>query len=121
MLTKQELKAWTDALRSNEYVQGKDFFKKLNEQGDLCFCAIGLLCEVNGITGTKDGDMFTYSSEEDEDFLNRSKLNSEHAYGQFWILSMPDLQGYTSIADANDGGVSFTAIADHLDKYYPAV
>ena len=121
MLTKQELKSWTDALRSGEYIQGKDYFKWKNDQGDLCFCAIGLLCEVKGFGGVRSGNMFIFDSDEVELFLSQTQLGGSDYYGQFDNIGMPDLRGYTSIAEANDGGVPFAEIADHLDKYYPAV
>lgn len=121
MLTKSELKAWTDALRSGKYVQGYEFLKSVNIAGFTCYCAIGVLCDVKGYRGTKKGDMYSFDDEEFDDFLNDSYLSGKYDYGRFSYLHMPNLRDFRSVAEANDDGVPFTEIADHLDKYYPAV
>ena len=120
MLTKSELKAWTDALRSGEYTQGQERLKTINPDGSCSHCCLGVLCEIEGLPQERFGLSlrFINSGTYLPDGL-ALKFGSDE--GVFEEIGMPFLAGFNSIAQANDNGVPFSEIADHLDKYYPAV
>ena len=53
-------KRWIDALKSGDYVQGKE---ALCDRGDS-FCCLGVLCDLY-IQDTKNGEWLTYDEDED--------------------------------------------------------
>ena len=120
MLNRTELKAWTDALRSGDYIQGHEKLKQINQDGSCSHCCLGVLCEIEGVPQEKFGYFFKFgkSSTYLPDNL-ACKFGDEE--GMFDLIGMPFLRGFNSVAQANDAGVSFSEIADHLDKYYPAI
>jgi hypothetical protein len=120
MLTKQELKSWTDALRSGEYTQGKMALKGIHPDGYFSHCCLGVLCEIQDIP--QERGCHCYRFDNYSVLLPNSlavKFGSNN--GNFKEIDMPPIGGFHSLARANDEGVSFAEIADHLDKYYPAV
>lgn len=125
MLTRKELKDWTTALRSGKYKQGDGYLKALDDTGELEYCCLGVLCEIQGIPNKLHKDFYEFDNDElgtKSSLLPRElslKLGLREC-GDF-IKGMPKLDGNTSLTHANDNGVSFTEIADHLDKYYPCV
>ncbi len=127
MLTRKELTAWTDALRSGEYLQGTRSLLKYNrEEGDLRYCCLGVLCEVMGLESGQSKEVqvaYCFGTDKDVAFLPESLRDKSGltGLGYFSPMNMPYLKGNHSLACANDHGVSFAEIADHLDKYYPCV
>lgn len=119
MLTKSELKAWTDALRSGKYIQGQEKLKGIHFNGEASYCCLGVLCEIQELPQTQLNSTVSFcgASTYLPDILTL-KVGSDE--GSFEKLGMPPLNGFNSVAQANDEGVSFAEIADHLDKYYPA-
>lgn len=120
MLTKQELLSWTNALRSGEYTQGQERLKTINPDGSCSHCCLGVLCEIQGVPQKKFEDCYRFADA--GCYLPTSiALEFGSDEGVFADLGMPFLGGFNSVAQANDEGVSFAEIADHLDKYYPAI
>ncbi len=120
MLTKSELARWTTALRSGEYIQGRSYLKH-HDGITYKHCCLGVLCEVEGLSQKTHFGKFVEFDNRMVGHLSGSmsdKLGCQ--YGRFKLLEMPDLCGYSSLWAANDCGVPFSEIADHLDKYYPA-
>ena len=120
MLKKSELKAWTDALRSGEYTQGQGRLKTINLDGSCSHCGLGVLCEIQGVPQERGIRYFRFDNY--SVLLPNSlavKFGSNN--GNFKDIDIPPIGGFRSLARANDEGVSFAEIADHLDKYYPAV
>jgi hypothetical protein len=128
MLTKSELKAWVADLRAHPELQGQEYLK--TKEGK--FCCLGRLCEVQGIPW--DGATSSYSFSVINcagNVFSCSALIGDLAeefgsnLGDFSSLNMPNLihegHSHAVLANANDLGVPFSAIADHLEKYYPAV
>ncbi len=127
MLTKSELKAWVADLRANPHLQGQDYLQSRAGK----FCCLGRLCEVQGIPWDRDTISYSFPVTMQIDNLSSSgSLTGDLAEefgsntGDFFTLNMPNLiyGGHilSGLAVANDSGVPFSAIADHLEKYYPA-
>ena len=132
MLTRTELNAWTKALRDNPDLQATEG-KLQTVEGK--FCCLGMLCEVQGVPrqldqvhGMQDTAVVRYDFGEDTSIAT---LKGELAVrlgsnlGNFQDMGMPQLKWqqveYSGLACANDNGVPWAVIADHLDKHYPAV
>lgn len=114
---KPEIKTkWTTALRSGKYKQGK---------GGLCrdgkFCCLGVLC-----------DLFVREQQEIKP-SNSNRWSQHHSnryvlFGEYAILPIevmnwagleeqnPHIPFVGSLASTNDRGMSFSAIADLIEK-----
>jgi hypothetical protein len=125
-LTKSELKAWTDALRANpeQQITGKLVNKLTLETCEIGFCCLGKLCET---LGGRPAPMYKGLGFDGETTYLPAQIAEKLAVvtltrdGSFSHLGMPELCGWCSLAHANDNGATWPEIADHLDKYYPAV
>jgi hypothetical protein len=100
----QEYKAkWVAALRSGEYRQGQGKLRT----GDA-FCCLGVLCDVVGreLGGEWAGEDFT-----------RGQGLSSSAVAPSWLVETCGIyyrQG--ELAEMNDDGATFSAIADHIER-----
>jgi hypothetical protein len=101
---------WIDALRSGKYTQGRG---ALRSQGNR-FCCLGVLCdilpdELVKFEKSQWSEMYTvvtYTNEQSKGMLPRSLARE---------LQIPDSQpGY--LAMWNDGGRSFSEIADWIEE-----
>lgn len=137
-LTKEQLDRWVKALRDNPGEQRKGY---LSVNGG--FCCLGKLAQLEGVPmqpGDTEAPLELRSSQtlffpikDNLPAANcryvagdlRKKLareghnNRDAGAGMFKNLGMPDLEEHESLADANDAGVTWAAIADHLEKHYP--
>lgn len=113
-LTKKEFTDWLEKLRSGKYKQGEGLLKYESEiEDEPCnYCCLGVLGEVLAEEGKGcyEPDSYFYyfepieiSEEREETFLPSS----------FMSRDLQDL-----LAFYNDGGASFTEIADALEKYF---
>ncbi len=95
---------WVDALRSNEYTQGRGVLH--NTEG--CFCALGVLCDV-AVDGwwvlNPDHQRYTILGSASTLPLPVSKRVGLHPLAAWAISGM------------NDTGVSFSEIADYVESY----
>lgn len=97
-----ELKAkWVEALRSGEYQQGVMYLKR-----DGCFCCLGVLCEVAGLT--------LHDSVADQEADDYQPI--------FDLLNDADAKISAKLWQMNDGtGVSrphsFVEIADYIEEH----
>jgi len=90
-----QLKAkWVAALRSGEYPQGNGFLEK-----DGCYCCLGVLCAIQDEQWKKYFPDSLYS-ETLPDAVNGGLSGAERR----------------ELASQNDGGCSFTEIADYIEK-----
>jgi hypothetical protein len=86
-----ELKAkWVAALRSGEYRQGKHMLR----DGDR-YCCLGVLCSINGMGFHGDAGSYLGPRQSSRVGLDR--------------------ETQTELANMNDLGVPFPAIADHIE------
>jgi hypothetical protein len=107
-----ELKAkWIDAMRSGNYRQGKGYLRS----GKNEHCCLGVLADVCGAewTLTAGGDRYELLAE----------LHMHGVQPAFGTLSekFRDLVGLSeddafTLMRKNDGGESFTEIADHIER-----
>lgn len=121
MLTKEQKAQWVKALRSGEYVQGKDYLKRVDTDGITKHCCLGVLCDVLGMPNRVTPTGITV-------FLrNRESTIPEHilgtltgtSVGSFKSLNMPELYGLSCLTEVNDKGYSFNSIADHIEQHLP--
>jgi hypothetical protein len=128
MLTKSELKAWTDALRANPEQQ---IGSRLVNRDATGFCCLGKLCQTLGYEPELMSDeqlgFLGSNSTLPMEVRQRLRINGspvpidQDGTAVFKSLTMPQLRNYSSLAHANDNGTTWAEIADHLDKYYPAI
>ena len=106
---------WVTALRSGEYTQ-----TRWNLQTEQGYCCLGVLCDLYAKeTGTKwkvhtteDDEPFTYYSFDDCGSCLPDSVEK-------WAgLAMPNphVKGESSLAELNDGGSTFTEIAQLIEE-----
>ena len=102
MSTEKRLQ-WLTALRSGSYKQGKHYL----HNGDN-FCCLGVLCHLNKdrFDVTQTGTVTRYDGCYQ---LLPSVLREE--------LGL-DIETLDELVSMNDGGKSFTEIANYLEKYF---
>lgn len=69
MKLKEDIKArWLAALRSGEYVQGKQALRRSDVDGGVRYCCLGVLCDLSTVDGVghwaQDSDMFVTQTDE---------------------------------------------------------
>ena len=132
--TRERLTRFTDALRSGEYRKNLGSLVNKNEDGSFCYCALGVLCKVEGyevtdltldpgdfkITGT---DVGFFYPEESYILTHVLPVKLDRESGGWFQSSRSSLEyggiRYCNIPTANDRGVPWDIIADHIDKNYP--
>jgi len=108
---------WVRALRSGKFKQTKEKLRKETNDGKVGYCCLGVLAtickieeDVIGAYGDLSGEEF--SACDVKDCLgapNEGSVKVRHGKGYF---------GFDSLAEANDGGASFRAIATWIEKNY---
>lgn len=113
---KAELRAsWTAALRSGEYEQGQGLLRYTDTAADVKFhCCLGVLCDITPGVGWQEGR---------DTGGDRPVLANGESIG-YATLSEPEDFGLPSdiadeLAGLNDGGKSFSDIADYIEKNVP--
>lgn len=119
-----EVKAeWLDALRSDNYAQGRGMLRSQNND----FCCLGVLCDLaerKGIVKSERpiaSDRFVYG---DPDLRSNGISGLLPSAVQVWagITSSDgqfgDDQDRNSLADQNDKGKTFEEIADLIERYF---
>lgn len=92
---------WIEALRSGKYEQGKACLKT----EDSKFCCLGVACDITNPNGWYKEDGKTY-------------FNGGHkAYAPEYIVSYRNID-QDELASMNDRGISFSEIADYIEKFY---
>lgn len=104
--TRERLTRFTDALRSGEYRKNLGSLVNKNEDGSFCYCALGVLCKVEGY-----------------EVIDVLPVKLDRESGGWFQSSRSSLEyggiRYCNIPTANDRGVPWDIIADHIDKNYP--
>jgi hypothetical protein len=134
-------KQWLEALRSGQYKQAKGFLRRLDRNGNLGHCCLGVLCELvmpaipdsgwlsdhSGTFRTPAGDSHTSLVGPVRDYANldqrspRINIPSDHPLwedGRVSAHMLDDRRG-TELAGLNDSGLSFLEIADLIEQYLP--
>lgn len=88
---------WLEALRHGGHKQGRGFLKS-----DGAYCCLGVLCKVMGL---KD----EYLEDKQFGFLPTDDLNEKS--------QLPALE-QNKLANLNDQGWTFLAIADYIEAHY---
>lgn len=132
MLTKSELKEWTDWMLANP-----DKRAAMVLHDSYGYCCLGVLAMLNNIPmGTSPSGKGYYqfpcrqtgTTCDDNIYLAgdlSKKLGSSR--GSFREMGMPNLfvepenHEYGSLSDANDQGVPWEVIVEHLLNHYPAI
>lgn len=104
-----QLKAkWVEALRSGKYRQARSALIDNHPMGKA-FCCLGVLCDVLGTQ---------WDGEDEQGLLNGVEVrNPSGSYLSKPILNLVKLDDPTQkiLATKNDGGQSFTKIADYIE------
>lgn len=117
--------AWTTALRSGYYKQGKNALNRESDGGGREYCCLGVLCELAVTAGaaTIIGDLGAprvyYGALNGRD-ADASTLPESVALWAGLTMRNPEITGLggnQSLAGMNDDGTSFAALADLIDKY----
>lgn len=115
-------KKWLEALRSGDFLQGKNNLKK-KSKGKIRHCCLGVASEVCGLDSTllANSDVFQFV---DGDYKEAQFLPGA---AQVWLgfasdnprINLLDSEGQaTQLSALNDrGGWSFAKIADAIEKY----
>lgn len=107
---KQDIaKKWVKALRSGKYKQTKEVL--FNGTG---YCCLGVLCEVVGMSPTRDLRGFHYDNMGlllPEAAMQLSGIKTD---GADLIIA----GRYTTLANQNDHGKSFKQIANFIEKHW---
>lgn len=115
-----ELKAkWTAALRSGEFVQGRDALHK-----DGAYCCLGVLCKVAG--ADMSGEIKNAAADEDEEggeikptaFIDESHYTEEDELGGLLDYFGIGSRVESTLIKLNDtDGENFNGIADWIDAH----
>ena len=112
---------WVHALRSGKYKQGESYLARRDEDGQTCFCCLGVACALAIEEGlpvdmqrpTAWGSVFLYDGE--GQFMPgsvRQWLGLSRANGLF---DVPESDA-PSLTDMNDRGDSFAEIAEFIES-----
>ncbi|TGV26361.1 hypothetical protein [Mesorhizobium sp. M4B.F.Ca.ET.143.01.1.1] len=100
---KEHRKLWVQALRSGDYEQGQDY---LANKG--LYCCLGVACVLTGM-------------DDDELSLCGTLNEFPHAMSYFGLATCTGEYGDTSLAKMNDGGKTFSEIADIIESEPPGL
>lgn len=115
----QEIKAlWTAALRSGEYEQGRSYLCTVDDDGERRFCCLGVLCDLAVLVGAAEEEevMGVVQYDENSEVLPPGVMRwAGLSADDPCVFSNPEEMS-ESLATLNDGGYSFTQIADLIDE-----
>jgi hypothetical protein len=108
---------WVAALRSGAYEQGIGVLRSSRNDG---FCCLGVLCDLynkENVAGgwLKDEAGAWYFTDAKDDHSNTMLPRDVIGWADL-DEDNPDIDGDT-LAEANDRGTSFNAIADNIETY----
>jgi len=133
-MKKTVMKKWVNELRSDRYKQGTALLKQKHEDGTIQHCCLGVLCELYNSEMKKNKkkqlnevkedhpDCFdwatshAYSFDGDNSRLPKAVIVWGGIHDPDGGLENCSTQKYNSLADMNDSGESFEAIADVIEK-----
>lgn len=118
------LRKWTVALRSGEYIQGENFLYTIDDAtNEHSYCCLGVACEINGL----DAEMNKCKV----DGLTVYEYDFRDSYPNFIgeyvkLATVPDVfavkmygideDGVHMLMKMNDTGKSFSEIADYIEE-----
>ena len=125
-------KMWADALRSGQYVQGTRYLKYETPRG-FCHCALGVLCDLGVKAGVSE---WQDAADYDEHADTNAHVYVSHCNAMStslpesvveWaglagimcrdpILWGPERLRKSMVSEWNDGGLSFSQIADMIEE-----
>ena len=100
-MNRELMENWIAALRSGKYKQGQEYLFQADEDGEPCYCCLGVLQDIEPrIEEEADGAEIL-----DDDTLRK-------------FLGVGDADGFdqSKYAKMNDAGVPFLEIADRLEQ-----
>ena len=102
MMNQEFKKKWIEALRSNDYLQGKGYLCKDNK-----YCCLGVACIIDGLPAINDPDIENIKAFEDQIMIPYyERYNS-------WGLKFTNIDILTNM---NDNNASFIEIADWIEE-----
>lgn len=116
-MDKQIKQKWVEALRSEEYEQGTEALREDNK-----YCCLGVLCDLyrketgKGKWNLQQEKEFMAEFEDGEGETDYLRLTSDVAK---WAgLPMSPKIRYNHLSNLNDGGETFSTIADLIDENF---
>jgi hypothetical protein len=113
-----EVKAkWLQALRSGEYKQCEGKLKSQYEDGTCAYCCLGVLSDIHA-KETEQGDWVDGAIYRDS--TGDTEMGVLTKGVRVWAglsKSNPDARS-SSVAELNDGGVSFAHLADIIEEQF---
>lgn len=112
-MRKEIKELWLKALRSGEYVQGKNVLRTENNT----YCCLGVLCDIHRKRNKKGGWHIRHGG----DLIDYKTGGQYSPYSLTApLMRWAGLQGREyevgQLANRNDSGESFEAIADYIEK-----
>lgn len=127
-MKKHIAKKWVEALRSGKYKQGQ---RRLRDENNN-FCCLGVLCNLHANEFPKlakdETDPLMYLGEDESlpgqvrEWSGISDPLGELKEIDWWVEDDTCIfDKYTSLAEANDEGVTFEKIADWIEQNYKKI
>jgi len=113
-MKKENAMKWVEALRSGKYKQGAGVL--LNEKNE--YCCLGVLAEINGF---EKSELMARTTLEKISLKCSDEFDIKSPVGDIFGLKIRSKTigcGYTTLASANDAGVTFGELADFIESNY---
>jgi len=105
-MNKRVKRLWLKELRSGEYEQGKGTLRQKGQKNDYAYCCLGVLEKIR------------CDEKRLQRFPKRDTLTEATRKWAGLDENNPDLPNdHRSLAELNDNGMSFKAIAARIEKY----
>lgn len=127
-MLKRKADRWVKALRSGKFKQGDGSLAKINEEGQVEHCCLGVLAEISGIErkNLMGCSLLDTHEQMDASGLETDNGTPHNKSGEEVKIRLRVKRGkkrvlrdFEDLADANDSiGVSFKTIATWIEKNY---
>lgn len=113
---------WLTALRSGEYQQGKNALKRIDQNGNVQYCCLGVACDLINPKWADSPDNYQQEANSQYGFYGWfADTLMESSYGSSEVIDLPFLSDLRydvgkQVADMNDNGATFLEIADWLEE-----
>lgn len=124
-------RAWLEALRSGKFQQGRDYLGYQLPNGQREYCCLGVLCVVAGVKGEfKVDGTARRVLEFGQDATDGDEILPDDLAADLGIERNPCIpvqlpnapypNAFTTLAKANDDGLTFGQIADLIEYFIDA-
>lgn len=127
-MKKSVMQKWTKALKSGEYLQGKNYLAQVNKDGEHEFCCLGVLCNIYQ---EETGNLKVEQENETTVYKGKNYETSHYEYDGNASLLPIEVRDYADMVSRsgrvndgaglttlNDSGMSFVEIAKIIKDNY---